>query len=130
MCPKATGSCGFVETAFAIVHSVVRKLGQTYVRSVGLDVSSTRDKLPNRPRANTFPIQSKGSQISRLPRPVTNHNSRIDGALMHLSPRNAPAPVPYTSIVYPMGRDPRGFARRKLFSPNDVRPSWPEGYDD
>jgi hypothetical protein len=37
---------------------------------------------------------------------------------MHLSPRIAPAEVPDTnsaSLASPMGRDPRGFARRKLF---------------
>lgn len=37
---------------------------------------------------------------------------------MPVTPRNAPAAVPYTktaSPVSPMGHDPRGFARRKLF---------------
>ena len=84
-------------------------------------VPSTRDNLPIPPSpesANTFQIQSKRSQISRPSHPVTNHNSRIRGALTRSPPRKAPAVIPCTktaSLASPMGRDPRGFARRKLF---------------
>lgn len=47
-----------------------------------------------------------------------NHNLGIGGALMRLSPRKAPAAIPDTntaSLASPVGRDPRGFTRRKLF---------------
>jgi hypothetical protein len=103
---------------FDALRFLVIMFGQTYVPSVRPDIPSTRDKLPNLPSANTFQVRSKSSKTSRLLRPVTNHNSRIGCALMHIYPRNAPAAIPYTknaSLASPMGRDPRGFARRKLF---------------